>query len=161
MCGEASCSSSADVPDDSWRRVLTWPRLLLAALAAALVAVRIVLVSLRPTPFQQCHGSTPILIGTHHKTGTVLLKHIFHKEVCPVLGWKCSFDHDPVPCSSPEQARAAGLQLCFLQHGIRFKLQSTHEPYRFIHAIRDPFEVVLSGYQYHLKTTEVWPLTLL
>ena len=32
----------------------------------------------------------------------------------------------------------------------------TEGPYRFIHAIRDPLEVVLSGYQYHLKTTERW-----
>ena len=65
-------------------------------------------------------------MGTHHKTGTVLLKHIFLKEVCPTLGWKCSFDNKPYKCSSPEDARAAGLQLCFLQHGIRFKIQNTH-----------------------------------
>lgn len=29
-------------------------------------------------------------------------------------------------------------------------------PYRFIHGVRDPFEVVISGYQYHLRTTERW-----
>ena len=73
-----------------------------------------------------------------------------------MLGWRCAFDNDPLPCASPEQARDAGLQLCFLQHGIRFKVQHSTLPYRFIHAIRDPMEVVLSGYQYHLKTTERW-----
>ena len=140
----------------TWQKACTWPRVLLAALAATLLAVRLSFPQ-RPTHFQQCHGDSPILVGTHHKTGTVLLKHIFLKEVCPILGWKCSFDHDPVQCASPEQARAAGLQLCFLQHGIRFKgIQQSATPYRFIHAVRDPLEVVLSGYQYHLKTTERW-----
>lgn len=140
----------------NWQKHLTWPRVLLAALAALLAAVKLVLVSQKPTQFQQCHGTSPILIGTHHKTGTVLLKHVFLKEVCPMLGWRCAFDNDPLPCASPEQARDAGLQLCFLQHGIRFKVQHSTLPYRFIHAIRDPMEVVLSGYQYHLKTTERW-----
>ena len=141
---------------EGWRRAFAWPRVLLASFACLLAAVRIVIVSRRPTPFQQCHGDTPILVGTHHKTGTVLLKHIFLKEVCPMLGWRCSFDNVPTPCNSPAQARAAGLQLCFLQHGVRFKVQGSTEPYRFIHAIRDPLEVILSGYQYHLKTTEKW-----
>lgn len=136
-------------------RVCTAPRLTLTLLTAAAVAWR--LLSVRgPSPYQHCHGDTPILVGTHHKTGTVLLKHIFLKEVCPTLGWKCSFDNKPYKCSSPEDARAAGLQLCFLQHGIRFKVQETKLAYRFIHAIRDPLEVVLSGYQYHLTTTERW-----
>jgi len=61
-----------------------------------------------------------------------------------------------VPCGSPEQARAQGLHVCFLQHGARFKLQGSRVPYRFVHAIRDPMEVVLSGFSYHLKTTERW-----
>ena len=44
-----------------------------------------------------------------------------------------------------------------LQHGIRFKgLAGEQGPYRFVHAIRDPMEVVLSGYDYHLHTTERW-----
>ena len=134
----------------------TWPRVFVASVAALIVSIKLVLLLQKPTPFQQCHDNTPILVGTHHKTGTVLLKHIFLKEVCPMLGWRCSFDNYPVKCSSPEEARANGLQLCFLQHGIRFKVQHTALPYRFIHAIRDPLEVVLSGYQYHLKTTERW-----
>ena len=92
---------------EGWRRAFAWPRVLLASFACLLAAVRIVIVSRRPTPFQQCHGDTPILVGTHHKTGTVLLKHIFLKEVCPMLGWRCSFDNVPTPCSSPAQALTA------------------------------------------------------
>jgi hypothetical protein len=128
-----------------------------ACLAAVLVAAVVALLSLlprRPSPFAQCHTHAPILVGTHHKTGTVLLQHIF-KEACAILMWRCSFNHRPLPCSSPEEAVANGLQLCFLQHGVRFKL-SGGSSYRFVHAIRDPMEVVLSGYDYHLHTTERW-----
>ena len=120
-----------------------------ACVAALLVAAVVTLLSLlprRPSPFAQCHTRAPILVGTHHKTGTVLLQHIF-KEACAILMWRCSFNHRPLPCSSPEEAVAGGLQLCFLQHGVRFKLQGNHTPYRFVHAVRDPMEVVLSGYQ--------------
>ena len=104
--------------------------------------------------FVHCLTSAPILVGTHHKTGTVLLQHVL-KDACPILGWRCSFNDVPVACKSPEQAQEAGLHLCFSQHGVRFKLGGGGA-YRFVHAVRDPLEVVLSGYQYHLKTTERW-----
>lgn len=113
----------------------------------------------QPTLRAQCHGTlsaAPLLVGTHHKSGTVLLTHVL-KDACRALGWSCAFNDRPVKCASPEQARAAGLQLCLLQHGIRFKgLTGEQGAYRFVHAIRDPMEVVLSGYSYHLNTTEKW-----
>ena len=129
-------------------------RLAAAASATALIVARL-MTDEHTTSFSHCNRDSPVLVGTHHKTGTVLLKHIFLKEVCPIMAWRCSFDHEPTPCSSAEQARAAGLQLCFLQHGVRFQVHGP-QAFRFIHAIRDPMEVVLSGYQYHLKTTEKW-----
>ena len=107
--------------------------------------------------FGHCQNDSPILIGTHHKTGTVLMRHIL-REVCPMLQWRCSVDDVPTTCRTPEQAQTAGLQLCFQQHAIRLKVQGSQTPYRFVHVIRDPLEVVLSGYEYHLKTTERWAL---
>jgi len=107
--------------------------------------------------FADCPYDSPILIGTHHKTGTVLLRHIL-REVCPMLQWRCSVDDVPTTCRTPEQAQTAGLQLCFQQHAIRLKVQDSPTPYRFVHVIRDPLETMLSGYQYHLKTTERWAL---
>lgn len=133
-------------------------RILSSLLAAALLFGGLIMLSPSPpTPFQQCHGNSPILIGTHHKTGTVLLRHIL-LQVCPLLQWRCSIDNNPSTCISSEQARIGGMQLCFLQHGIRFKVQDTKTPFRFVHVVRDPLEVVLSGYQYHLRTTERWAL---
>ena len=64
----------------------------------------------------------------------VPLQHIL-KAVCPLLNWRCTFNDVPTKCNSPEAARAAGLHLCFNQHGVRFKLMGG-TPYRFIHAVR-------------------------
>ena len=111
-----------------------------------------------------CHDGSPVLVGTHHKTGTVLLIHLF-RDVCAALGWRCSFKNVPVPCGSPEQAVEADLQLCLLEHGVRFKLPPQPAPssprgstgrFRFVHMIRDPLELVVSAYSYHLTTTERW-----
>jgi len=134
-------------------------RLLLATLAVVLcLGGHMALRPPAPTPFATCHGDSPILIGTHHKTGTVLMRHIL-RTICPLLNWRCSIDNEPMTCNSADQARAAGFQVCFLQHGIQFKkVQSTERPFRFVHVMRDPMEVVISGYKYHLKTTERWAL---
>ena len=125
------------------------------AVGGAVLCAPQVLRPRRHFEFGDCPVDSPILIGTHHKTGTVLLRHIL-REVCPLLQWRCSVDDVPTTCRSPEQAQTAGLQLCFQQHAIRLKVQDSPVPYRFVHIIRDPLEVVLSGYQYHLKTTERW-----
>ena len=76
-----------------------------------------------PTQYKRCHTDTPILVGTHHKTGTVLLQHIL-KDACRLLRWRCTFNHKPYYCASPEDAVKENLQMCFLQHGIRFKVNS-------------------------------------
>lgn len=138
-------------------------RLLLLTVACSLAARFLYLRYSGPQPrvvperFRHCDvGGGPILVGTHHKTGTVLLQHLL-KDSCKILGWVCSFNDVPRKCNGPEMAKAAGLDLCMQQHGVRFKL-ATGAPNRFVHAIRDPLEVVLSGYSYHLKTTERWAL---
>ena len=152
--------ASSEEPSAGAGSLLTrWrTRILGGFLAAAFIfGAHVMLSPSPPSPFQQCHGNSPILIGTHHKTGTVLLRHILY-QVCPLLQWRCSIDNNPSTCISSDQARIGGMQVCFLQHGIRFKVQSSKTPFRFVHVVRDPLEVVLSGYQYHLRTTERWAL---
>uniref|UniRef100_A0A7S3X6W7 Sulfotransferase domain-containing protein n=1 Tax=Emiliania huxleyi TaxID=2903 RepID=A0A7S3X6W7_EMIHU len=112
--------------------------------------------------FAQCDGSSPVLVGTHHKSGTVLLTHLL-RDACRALRWTCVFNHDGGRhCASASEARALGARICFLQHGIRFQGLAAAPPgaeaeaYRFVHAVRDPLELVLSGYSYHLRTTERW-----
>ncbi len=137
--------------------------LLCLLLVLALLVRYVLFEPAAPLPFAAagCHDGSPILIGTHHKTGTVLLQHIF-KDVCHALAWRCSFNNRPYKCGSAAEAREQRLQLCLLQHGVRFKLpprarnRTDAVRFRFVHAIRDPLEVVVSGYMYHLRTTEAW-----
>jgi len=74
----------------------------------------------RPSAFAQCHSSGPVLVGSHHKTGTVLLTHLL-KDACRALQWKCVFNHDKVHCASAAEANQIGAKICLLQHGIQFK----------------------------------------
>ncbi|KAL9188864.1 hypothetical protein ACHAXT_011354 [Thalassiosira profunda] len=70
-----------------------------------------------------------LLVGTHHKSGTVLAKRLF-RVLCPNL---------------PEGRR--------LNH---VKPRDYAPGMPFVHFIRDPLEIVVSAYQYHQTTTEVW-----
>ena len=107
--------------------------------------------------YQHCtaRGRVPILIGTHHKSGTVLMRHIM-SDTCHALKWNCVFNDKPRRCRSPREAARNNIDLCFLEHGGRFRKLGDGLPYRFIHVMRDPLEMVISAYQYHLNTTESW-----
>ena len=107
--------------------------------------------------YQHCtaRGRVPILIGTHHKSGTVLMRHIM-SDTCRALKWNCVFNDKPRRCRSPREAARNNIDVCFLEHGGRFRKLGDGLPYRFIHVMRDPLEMVISAYQYHLNTTESW-----
>ena len=144
-----------------WAISLRTRILLFLLVSAALTRVLRRPVALSPQAASGCHDGSPILIGTHHKTGTVLLQHLF-KDICPKLGWRCTFNNKPTRCDGPATARRERLHLCLLQHGVRFKLPAaaSGERFRFVHVIRDPFEVVLSGYQYAAATSPLVLATL-
>jgi len=72
-----------------------------------------------------------VVIGSHHKTGTVLANKIF-KVLCPDGSSHRSTKVKPHDYISGTP---------------------------FVHFIRDPLEVVVSAYQYHLVTTESWAIT--
>ena len=49
--------------------------------------------------------------------------------------------------------------VCLLEHARWAQLSSyVRRGLQYIHLIRDPLEVCVSGYQYHLNTTEPWVL---
>ena len=64
------------MPDD-WTPVrrLACALLALAALLARLAYYHVA--SHRAGEFPRCHDGSPILVGTHHKTGTLLLAKVF------------------------------------------------------------------------------------
>ncbi len=87
-----------------------------------------------------------ILIGTHHKTGTVWLKKIFQRA-CGDFGLRFF--------SGQQGHRPYDLDVYFHGHS-KFDLESLGKPYRGIHVIRDPRDRIVSGCFYHQKSDEPW-----
>ena len=95
---------------------------------------------------QECKLSNKILIGTHHKTGTVWLESIF-REICRSHNLKFyTGEQDSLPAQFD----------VFLQDHSVFDLDSIAAPFRGIHIIRDPRDVIISGCFYHQKSDEKW-----
>lgn len=90
--------------------------------------------------------SNKILIGTHHKTGTVWLRSIF-KKIC--LKYSLNF-YDGIQDNLPEQFDV------FLQDHSKFDVNSLGMEFFGIHLIRDPRDVIISGCFYHQKADEKW-----
>ena len=108
--------------------------------------------------FPTCHNGSPILIGAHHKADARCCSSTSSSRRCARRsdGSAASITSRP-HAPRPSRLAPAGLQLCFLQHGVRFKLQNTQLPYRFI----PPRSVTRSRWccratSMHLKTTERW-----
>eukprot|EP01065_Artemidia_motanka_P044416 TRINITY_DN6317_c0_g3_i1.p1 TRINITY_DN6317_c0_g3~~TRINITY_DN6317_c0_g3_i1.p1 ORF type:complete len:245 (+),score=54.21 TRINITY_DN6317_c0_g3_i1:55-789(+) len=86
-----------------------------------------------------------LVIGSHHKTGTVLAKHIFH-TICGSEVQYLNRSHSE-PCDRDRP--------CLYDH-FGPAQAATLDNAPFVHFIRDPLDWLVSGYQYHLFTTEAW-----
>jgi hypothetical protein len=87
-----------------------------------------------------------ILVGTHHKAGTVWLLKIF-KKVCEEFGLRlCHGEISQIP------------QECdvILPRHSRFDFEQLQKEWRGVHLIRDPRDVIVSGCFYHGQSQEAW-----
>ena len=144
-----------------------------------------------PTAPPQLTGAwrRTILVGTHHKTGTVLLSKVFRVAAKMVGVTRARSNHSSTlsgACSDLLERRAPGV--CIVEHisarDVGRWLASTHVgdgeanhahphhhaqtpfavttlsamPQPFLHAVRDPLEMCVSAYQYHLLGAEPWLL---
>lgn len=87
-----------------------------------------------------------IVVGTHHKTGTVWLRDIF-TTFCRRLGLNFFKGH--------QHDLPADFDV-FLQNHSMFTLDAFTMPYRGVHIIRDPRDRIVSGAFYHQKSAERW-----
>jgi hypothetical protein len=87
-----------------------------------------------------------ILIGTHHKTGTVWLKKLFAKA-CDEFDLRFYASYKPT-CPADTQV--------FLQSHSQFEVGDLQQGYRGMHIIRDPRDRMVSGCFYHQKSSEQW-----
>lgn len=90
----------------------------------------------------------PIYLFCHHKTGTILLRKIF-KDICRLKGWRFL----ALPGMVNQVPKSYDVVL-FSHSLVNEKLFKT--PFIGLHVIRDPRDIVVSGYQYHLRTKEQW-----
>ena len=100
-----------------------------------------------------------VLGGSHHKTGTLLLERLLQSIGAEVR----------VPFEKPHWERCASLQrredgICVDEHVTlsklhRFFFGAKFHAAAFVHIVREPLEVCVSSYQYHLRSTEAWLLT--
>lgn len=99
-------------------------------------------------PFARGRGH-PVIHCSHHKVGTVWFKNVL-RAVAKEYGLRVTVN---VPCRIPR-----GASIFIDDHG-KIDLRQLGQPYRGSHMIRDPRDVVISGYHYHLWTKERWANT--
>ncbi len=90
----------------------------------------------------------PIFLFCYHKTGTVLLSKIFSSiakrlelNFAQVYGYCDTLDHD--------------YDIVLFSHSLA-SFDVLNRAYKGLHIIRDPREILISGYLYHLRTKEAW-----
>jgi len=98
-------------------------------------------------------GPHPVIVHcTHHKCGTVWFANVLlgvsrHYGLNFRIGTNRSAAAVHVP---------ADAEVVFYQPAHHFSPQEFGRPVRGSHVIRDPRDMIVSGYEYHLRTDEAW-----
>lgn len=95
---------------------------------------------------QGCVLPQRILVGTHHKTGSVWLHSIF-ETICNT--------HSLVYYLGKQEHLPEYFDVFFQSHSW-FDLDALDFPFRGVHMIRDPRDVIISGCFYHQVSQEEW-----
>nr|MBV6630654.1 sulfotransferase domain-containing protein [Oceanococcus sp. HetDA_MAG_MS8] len=90
----------------------------------------------------------PIVLACYHKSGTELLSKIF-AAVSRRFGWRFRTLHGYKTGLAPDA------EVMLYAHSL-IALDQVTEPYVGVHLIRDPRDIIVSGYLYHRQTQEGW-----
>ena len=94
-------------------------------------------------------SSRPLLIlCTHHKSGTKLIRKV-HEDLSDQFGFRFQ--------DCPQDQLGADTDV-WLEHHSRVRFDELYRKYRGIHVIRDPRDMIVSGYFYHFRCEEEWCL---
>ncbi len=85
-----------------------------------------------------------VLLGAHHKTGTMLLTRHFQKAIQDFQKEKCNISNLEIP-----------KEYCLNKESILSFINNKNGA-KIINIVRNPVDTVLSGYNYHLKSREKW-----
>lgn len=113
-----------------------------------------------------------LVAGAHHRVGSELLTRLL-RVVCRAVARRksaCVIDAE-TSALQPTPLNASALVALHARRGVRLvssgrwslalsdvdaHLAAAGIPWRFVHFVRPPLEVVVSSYLYHLSTTEPW-----
>ena len=102
--------------------------------------------------------STTVLVGTHHKTGTVLLSKLFRlaSKFIGVPRVREAQVTNRTQCATYFKTKAPAV--CIVEHVSERDVHAwAFKPtVPFVHAVREPLEMCVSAYQYHLLGAEPW-----
>jgi hypothetical protein len=104
------------------------------------------------------HPAKPlVLIGTHHKTGTVLARKVF-KLICKKANLACDWGDPNAPWRKDGEIVHVGNVDIVLDMHWRLDPEAVAQgrPYKFVHFVRTPLKKIVSGYLYHLRGSEPW-----
>lgn len=104
------------------------------------------------SPFRDQHDAPLLVHCCYHKVGTVWFGRVF-REIAAEYGMRLGYG------SNYEQIREFETQASsdvFIDFGSHVALASLPKRYKASHMIRDPRDLVVSGYFYHRWTAENW-----
>ena len=90
----------------------------------------------------------PIYLFCYHKVGTILLAKIF-REICVRFGWRFK------TVIGKAEAIPTDADIILFMHSL-VDLEVVKHNYIGAHFIRDPRDVIVSGYLYHKRCSEDW-----
>ena len=90
----------------------------------------------------------PICIFCYHKVGTVLLSKVF-RQISEARNWKLQ------SLLGKQTQLPQDTDVILLGHSL-IDLDNITTPFIGIHIIRDPRDIIVSGYLYHRRTSEKW-----
>ena len=94
--------------------------------------------------------------STYHKTGTALINLII-KEIVPGIYKKYTLLSGELPLKKEEQNILNRKNIFAFFHASKYgDVPENIKNFKAIHCIRNPFEVIVSGYNYHKKCNENW-----
>lgn len=105
--------------------------------------------------------NSTIIVGTHHKTGTVLLAKAF-RVAAKAMGVPRIKSNRTLSAVCGEVLARGTPGVCIIEHVTASDIREWLRPAPpapvtpFVHSVRDPVEMCVSAYQYHLLGAEPW-----
>ena len=120
------------------------------------LAVRRRVRRLTRSPFDPVRGPALLVHGAHHKVGTVWFQRIL-STVAGFYGLRFAEVPASYGIAPPAPGVGSDIDIVVFDRANDFRPEDAlGRAYRGSHLIRDPRDVVVSGYHYHLRTDEAW-----